>query len=436
MASDTLDSYTQRSATETAAAASPPASSSLPIPFDNVVDRRAFYEPAQQEAAPRAAYWHDQFHPRPVTTDVSSSATHPLRTILSPATWPARLRTWLPVKGEHVARVSQLDTDLLDADLLDTLKQQWQEGVRLFKSTLVTRLEPEITALFQLAIYGLTVARSQNATYGAELQNLRYRNEFKHQRNRFVPGNAPLTQGQKILYGTLLVGGQYLWTRTNRHLTDQGWGELPETSPRKKAWQALQFVDKWYHTLSMVNFLAFLYSGRYKSLLTRLLGMRLVYSRPQMQSQVSYEYLNRQMVWYAFTEFLMFILPLVSPRRLKRSLQRGYQRTAERLGLPTSQPDQAQAEAMARIPRGVCVICLGGGPSHTRAVLPITTDPLPEATAARCRVRVPYVTNCGHIFCYVCLVSQMAIDAQDHACLRCGQSVKSMRRLEANEWCD
>ncbi|RKP34877.1 Pex12 amino terminal region-domain-containing protein, partial [Dimargaris cristalligena] len=200
-----------------------------------------------------------------------------------------------------VSRVNQLDADLLDADLVETIKEHWTEGLRYFKSTLKDKIEPEITAVFHLIVYGLTVGGTKGATYGAQLQNLRYRDEFSHHKDRYHTRNPNLSHTQKIAYGALLVGGQYFWTRLNRLMISKGWADHPDHTWRQRMWRIVQLVDKWYHTLTLINFVAFLYSGRYKSLLNRLLGMRLVYSRPQMQSQISYEYLNRQMVWYAFT---------------------------------------------------------------------------------------------------------------------------------------
>jgi hypothetical protein len=41
--------------------------------------------------------------------------------------------------------------------------------------------------------------------------------------------------------------------------------------------------------------------GRYPSLLMRILGLRLVPSSPHLTRLVSYEFMNRQLVWGAFT---------------------------------------------------------------------------------------------------------------------------------------
>lgn len=76
-------------------------------------------------------------------------------------------------------------------------------------------------------------------------------------------------------------------------------------------------LEKIGNMLGLFNFLIFLYNGRYRSLVDRVLKMRLVYAQRSVTPNVSFEYLNRQLVWEAFTEFLLFLMPLINLRRLK-----------------------------------------------------------------------------------------------------------------------
>jgi len=100
----------------------------------------------------------------------------------------------------------------------------------------------------------------------------------------------------------------------------------------------MQRMEVGYKILSLVNFLAFLLNGRlvkilkselisnlpnylilyfeffnaaslfnlfytlrYRSLLDRLLRMRLVYNRRHSIRQINFEFMNRQLVWHGFT---------------------------------------------------------------------------------------------------------------------------------------
>lgn len=44
-----------------------------------------------------------------------------------------------------------------------------------------------------------------------------------------------------------------------------------------------------------------IFTRRYRTIADRLLNMRLVPSRRLVKREVSYEFMNRQMVWHAFT---------------------------------------------------------------------------------------------------------------------------------------
>ena len=60
------------------------------------------------------------------------------------------------------------------------------------------------------------------------------------------------------------------------------------------------------------------YGDACRSLLERVLRARLVYQRANMARAISFEYLNRQLVWHELSELLLFMLPLISVTRLKR----------------------------------------------------------------------------------------------------------------------
>ena len=52
-------------------------------------------------------------------------------------------------------------------------------------------------------------------------------------------------------------------------------------------------------------------------MLERILGARLVYNKGSMARALSFEYLNRQLVWHELSELLLFLLPLLNVTRLK-----------------------------------------------------------------------------------------------------------------------
>jgi peroxin-2 len=64
----------------------------------------------------------------------------------------------------------------------------------------------------------------------------------------------------------------------------------------------------------------------------RTLHTRLVYGEPHAQRMVSYEYLNRQLVWRELSELALFVLPLVSGPSLRRAASRAFGMAGNRGG--------------------------------------------------------------------------------------------------------
>jgi peroxin-2 len=85
-------------------------------------------------------------------------------------------------------------------------------------------------------------------------------------------------------------------------------------------------VSTTYSIAAFVSFAVFLINGRYRTLLDRILCLRLEPPTSQISRQVSFEYLNRQLVWHAFTEFLLFVLPLVGISRWKKWISRAWRK--------------------------------------------------------------------------------------------------------------
>ncbi|KAI8576085.1 hypothetical protein K450DRAFT_193124 [Umbelopsis ramanniana AG] len=314
----------------------------------------------------------------------------------------------------RVMRVSQLDSDLLDVELFGMLKEQLWSAFSLFNHSIREKFEPELVAILSFLLYKFSIYDSA-ASYGAQLQNLKYRNERLHKGAlESFAKDAPITKTQKILYGLFMVGGQYTWSRLSRLMTTQGWGALDEDDTRKKVYNILQRAEKYWQALTLVNFLVFLFNGRFRTLIDRILQMRLVYAKKSLNRQVSFEFLNRQLVWHAFTEFLLFLMPLINLEKLKLKVSR--------MLLPKSY--LASSQGYDQLPDHQCAVC------HEKS----TNDATGTGTGAPIgqmedlTVHNPYVANCGHLYCYVCLKSKITLYEGEWACLRCGERVESMEK--------
>lgn len=217
------------------------------------------------------------------------------------------------------------------------------------------------------------------------------------------------------------------------------------------------------------------------------MGMRLVPSRRLVRRNVSYDFMNRQMVWHAFTvrrpygplrrkkrgalipsrgqEFLVFLLPLLPHRRLRRvagttvgaimhpldtlsGLIPASASSTLGLGIGRGQDDDRSQERgkFAHVPEDECAICYEGATAALSIgdVRPPSTSDFDlaarKAEPPTHPLVTPYRTSCGHIYCYTCVAEKMLRVADEGGgpweCLRCGKPVVSAERfhIESVYW--
>ncbi|KAJ1327665.1 peroxin-2 [Microdochium nivale] len=326
-------------------------------------------------------------------------------------------------------RVGQVDAELLDEDLLGQLSDQVGEAVKYLGANIKDDWSAEILLVLRAALFKLSVW-DNDATYGAALQNLKY-TDARHDGPILV---AP-SRWQKIAYGLVTVGGKYTWTKWEDWLRDQHDG-YDEPSPRVRMLESMTSrISSLHSTAAFASFLVFLLHGRYRTLLDRVLRMRLAPPTSQVNREVSFEYLNRQLVWHAFTEFLLFVLPLVGINRWRRWLSRTWRKTKEIISTSSKTADEAgesekQGE-LAFLPERTCAICYQDQNSAVSEA-----DMLAAAAAssgvigsAQTDITNPYeALPCGCIYCFVCLATRLEREeGEGWACLRCGELVKECK---------
>jgi peroxin-2 len=192
---------------------------------------------------------------------------------------------------------------------------------------------------------------------------------------------------------------------------------LQGNSRTAKLARLLDTVGNVHSALTLISFTAFLVTGHYRTLLDRVLRMRLVTPNRTVAREVSFEYLNRQLVWHAFTEFLLFILPLLRVGRWRR----WWARLLRRVRSSESGEAGETTGELAFLPERTCAICY----KETDAE---------SAGAALGGGRATDVTNpyeaveCGHVYCYVCIAGKIELEeGEGWTCLRCGGVVKRCR---------
>lgn len=298
-----------------------------------------------------------------------------------------------PILPVSISRVNQFDAGRLDIEMSAMLKEQLVKVFSVMKPGWLFRYEPELDAFLQFLIWRFSIWVDK-PTPGNALMNLRYRNEdattmLRKEEVRTGLEGPGLTKSQKLWYCLAIVGGHYGWTRLQSFSAFRSWGNSEQTSWSRRAWVLLQRAESFYKAASFLNLLLFLYTGRYRSIVERILRARLVYERPNMNRAVSFEYMNRQLVWNEFSELLLLILPLLNTTSIKKILFFPFSKDH-------SPGSSAEDDA--------CPVC---------GVNPIT---------------IPFIAiPCEHKYCYYCLCTRCSASSSFH-CLRCNAQVMAMKR--------
>lgn len=339
---------------------------------------------------------------------------------------------WDVIKGREgtkpAFRVGQVDAELLDEELIELLRGQVGDALKYFGAHLKDDWSAETLLALRAILFKLTIW-DHDASYGASLQNLKYTDAR-------VPGlgRNPPSRSQKALYGLLSVGGRYAWNKWEDYLLDVG-GSYDEPSPTIRRLASLSsYAFSAYSFAAFASFLVFLLHGKYRTVLDRLLRLRLTSTTAHVTKEVSFEYLNRQLVWHAFTEFLLFLLPLVGISRWKKWIARAWRRLkmAVRQSKDEEEEEMKDAGELGFLPERTCAICyqdqnpIGAPGGEAAETLGANSGIM---GSSQTDITNPYETvPCGCKYCFVCLAQRIeAEDGDGWACLRCGEIVRQCK---------
>ncbi|KAJ4834104.1 peroxisome assembly protein (Peroxin-2) [Turnera subulata] len=307
------------------------------------------------------------------------------------------LPQWQSVSLSHqsiipisISRVNQFDAARLDIEMSAMLKEQLVKVFSLMKPGMLFQYEPELDAFLEFLIWRFSIWVDK-PTPGNALMNLRYRDERAvESRGKIRTGleGPGLTIAQKFWYCVATVGGQYLWARLQSFSAFRRWGDSEQRPLARRAWTLIQRFEGLYKAASFVNLLVFLCTGRFRNLIERVLRARLVYGGPNMNRAVSFEYMNRQLVWNEFSEMLLLLLPLLNSSSIKKLLS----------------PFSKDKSSNSTVDDDTCPIC--------------------QATPT-----IPFLAlPCEHRYCYYCLRTRCAATSS-FRCPRCSETVVAMQRL-------
>lgn len=304
---------------------------------------------------------------------------------------------------DRVSRSAQIDTGTLDDELLGLFKDILNKCLGIFHSEFMARYYREIMVAIRTAIFGLTVARGK-PTPGMAMLNLDYRNE----RSGALTGSnaALLTKHQRLLLYLGDVIGPYVWSKVAMKMMQHTDRSFLPGSPHvdnvraslRSLWNSLDVLHRCWIVSELVNFSVYLRHGRYRRLWERVVGCRLVYTQSGARRHISFDYLNRQLIWSEISDLILFFLPLLNLDSVRSMLHEYFPAThVPSLG---SNPTASS---------GCCSLCRSA-----------------QRGSINCRM-----LPCNHECCYFCVASMLAARKKHPLmCSTCSEEVHSVHMIK------
>lgn len=266
---------------------------------------------------------------------------------------------------EVVLRVSQLDATELDDELSSTLQQQFLNVFKSLPLGFINRFKPELRLFVRWLVWKYSVHES-DSTFGQQMMELYYNSR----------GKGPLSRRHRFGLFFFLVLAE--WVRDRFDVLVSTISSAPPSTVQR----ALDVAVACLKGLSLLNFILFILYGGYPSLKERVLGLTMSPAKPQVLYQLSYEYMNREILWHGFSEFIFHILPHFNVFAVRNWLRKLVKTAGDK-------PDNVNYHQ--------CAFC--------------------EQSPT-----MPRVADCGHVYCYYCLRANCMADA-NFPCSLCSRPV-------------
>lgn len=236
-----------------------------------------------------------------------------------------------------------------------------------------------------------------------------------------APLNALLRPQTKLLYVLGFAILPFAWRRLKIYMSEQEYGFAPDYSFKKCAFQFVRYADITLRVASLANFFIFLSNGKYVSLLTRMLGMQLAFTEPEGVVGISLTLVHQQLFWNALLDFCFYFAPLIPFRAIARFIKKTYY-----FGSTSA---SAFSQAVKRV-TDIDTEIDGDGDGEGDGKNVDDTGLLSKRKASLCcpicgttSICTPYITNCGHVYCYYCIRATRMAHRSGWSCATCGELV-------------
>ncbi|KAH8605746.1 Pex2 Pex12 amino terminal region [Trypanosoma vivax] len=292
--------------------------------------------------------------------------------------------TALPKK--HVPRVYQLAAVAAQDEVVEILREMLY-GILDVDAFWSIRYawQAELSILIDIVLFfGSTWRCAQ--TVGDRMQNLVFRDEAKAQwlgqaDILILQPSLSASRPKLLAYGVLSIFVPYVVQKLNRVALEENWEFRDANSIKAKLARLLKRVSLIWTVISFLHMLHFLATGQYRTIVERLLSLRLVHGSQKVYRFTNLSYLNQNVYFQAWSSFLAVLNVSRYIPRLRRSLRSVIARGGD-----------------ASLDGNLCCAC------HNTPTI-----------AQR--------SNCGHLYCYYCIKGRLADATKTFSCFHCGEQV-------------
>ncbi|CAJ1009288.1 putative Pex2 / Pex12 amino terminal region containing protein [Leishmania naiffi] len=291
---------------------------------------------------------------------------------------------------DHVLRIFQLDALVLQQELVEILR------TALFQVFDIPPLQhfrfayqEELVLILDALLYRLSMWRT-GQSIGDRLQNLVLRDEERarlltlQSTKSILPSLAP-SRRLLLVHAIMTLVMPYVTRKVQRKVLEARWEHEPATTVRYRIAKAFRYAVIMWSLLSLANTFNFLMTGQYRTLVERILSLRLVYGSQRMARFTNLLYMNQHVQWQTWMSLFSAL-----------SLGRYFRRLLKSLSFAAS------SSASLSMNENLCSAC----------------HELPTVCQR---------SNCGHRYCYYCIKSRL-LDSHSTGsfrCTKCGQAVHS-----------
>jgi len=279
-------------------------------------------------------------------------------------------------------RVTQLDAQQIDEQLVNLFTQQIKRSLSEKPFTVLLNFQPEIHGLLRYILWKFSLGKS-NSTIGQSLLNTEYR--FNSRWN---------VKNQKQLHFIATVVLGYIKDRLNivLYVIELLLKDFKKSNYYSTVEKIFNKFENVFHCLSLLNLFLFISTGNYVNLFERLLNWKHLFRGKQSPRYIDYEYMRTELVRSTISETLFIILPLINFKKVSNTIQY-YLKKVSYMRKDNDNIDKTLDY--------ICKICS-------------------ERTVN------PYISECEHMFCYYCIMGNIQND-NSYMCPVCDAVIRNFK---------